>query len=142
MDAGRAYMSPVTYAKHCAACHGLQFDTRFQEGAPHDTPEVIRAFLVQKFQQYIPSHPAELRVTAPNRNLPDQPLRPAVRVLTEQQWVMLRVAESEQLLYRKTCAQCHALQFVANAPWPVVVKSNITQRWFQHACLITIPTSS
>jgi hypothetical protein len=22
---------------------------------------------------------------------------------------------------------------VANAPWPIVVKSNITQRWFQHA---------
>ena len=100
---------------------------------PHDTPEVIRTFLAQKFQHYIPSHPAELRVTAPNRNLPDQPIPPAVRVLTEQQWVMLRVAESEELLYRKTCAQCHALQFVANAPWPIVAKSNITQRWFQHA---------
>ena len=83
MDAGRAYMSPVTYAKHCAACHGLQFDPRFQESAPHDTPEVIHAFLVQKFQQYIPIHPAELRVLAPeSQSSADQPIPPAVRVLT------------------------------------------------------------
>ncbi len=133
MDPERAYMSPVTYAKNCAACHGLQFDARFQEGVPHDTPEVIHAFLVQKFQQYIPNHPGDLRVTASNRNLPQQPIPPAVRVLTEQRWVTLRVAESEELLYRKTCAQCHALKFAATAPLPTVAKSNITRRWFQHA---------
>jgi len=133
MDPGRAYMSPVTYAQHCVACHGLQFDPRFQEGVPHDTPEMIHSFLVQRFQQYIPKHPAELRVTAANHELPQQPIPPAVRVLTEQQWVALRVAESEELLWRKTCAQCHALKFVVNAPLPAVAKSNITQRWFQHA---------
>jgi hypothetical protein len=126
-------MSPVTYAKHCSACHGLQFDARFQEAAPHDTPEVIHTFLVQRFQQYIPSHPADLHVTAPNRDLPQKPIPPAVRVLTEQQWVTLRVAESEELLYRKTCAQCHALKFATSAPLPTVAKSNITQRWFPHA---------
>lgn len=133
MDAGRAYMSPVTYAQHCVACHGLQFDARFQESVPHDTPEVIHAFLVQKFQQYIPSHTAELRVTASNRNLPQKPVSPQVRVLTPQEWVTLRVRESEELLWRKTCAQCHALKFAANAALPIVAKSNITQRWFQHA---------
>ena len=133
MDPERAYMSPVAYTKHCAACHGLQFDARFQDSVPHDTPEVIHAFLVQKFQQYIPGHPTDLRMTAPNRNLPQQPIPPAVRVLTEQQWVTLRVAESEELLYRKTCAQCHALRFAPTAPLPTVAKSNITQRWFQHA---------
>ena len=133
MDPSRAYMSPVTYAQHCAACHGLQFDARFPEGVPHDTPEVIHAFLVQKFQRYIPHHPAELRVTALNRNLPQQPIPPAVRALTEQQWVTLRVAESEELLWRKSCAQCHAVKFAASTPLPTVAKSNITQRWFQHA---------
>jgi hypothetical protein len=133
VDASRAYMSPVTYAKHCIACHGLQFDARFQESAPHDTPEVIHAFLVQKFQQYIPSHSAELRVTAPQRNIPPKPVPPDVRVLTSQQWVALRVAESEELLWRKTCAQCHALNFAVNATLPTVAQSNITERWFQHA---------
>ncbi|MFZ3329945.1 MAG: hypothetical protein WA197_04895 [Candidatus Acidiferrales bacterium] len=133
MDAGRAYMSPVTYAEHCIACHGLQFDPRFQESVPHDTPEVIHAFLVQKFRQYIPSHPAELRVLAPHRNIPQKPIPPEVRVLTPQQWVALRVSESEELLWRKTCAQCHALGFAPNAALPAVAKSNIPQRWFRHA---------
>ena len=133
MDAGRAYMFPVTYTKHCIACHGLQFDPRFQESAPHDTPEVIHAFLIQRFQQYIPNHPAELRVLAPHRNIPQKPIPPDVRVLTPQQWVTLRVAESEELLWRKTCAECHALRFAANATLPTVAKSNIPQRWFQHA---------
>lgn len=129
----RAYMAPISYAEHCIACHALQFDKRFQESVPHDTPEIVHAFVVQKFQQYIAAHPAELRVTGPNRNLPQQPLPPAVRLLTPQQWVAERAAESEQLLWRKTCLQCHSLSISASAQLPVVAKSNITQRWFQHA---------
>ncbi len=133
MNPGRAYMSPIAYAKHCVACHGLQFDPRFQEGVPHDTPSVIHAFLLQKFQQYIPSHPAELRVTSPNRFLPHQPVPPAVLVLTPVEWVAWRVAESEELLWRKTCAQCHSLKITPDAALPVVAKSNVTARWFEHA---------
>ena len=135
MDYKRAYMSPIAYAKHCAACHSLQFDPRFQESAPHDRPEVIHAFLVQKFQQYIPSHTPELRVAAPvpERDLPQKPLPAAFVVLTQQQWVARRVAESEQLLWRKTCAECHALRFAQNSQLPVVQPSNITPRWFKHA---------
>jgi hypothetical protein len=130
---GRASMVPIAYAKHCSACHGLQFDPRFQGEVPHDTPTVVHAFLLQKFQQYIPSHPAELRVTAPNRNLPQQPVTTASRALTSQEWVTLRVAESEELLWRKTCSQCHALTFAPNAPLPSIAKSNIPPRWFPHA---------
>jgi len=133
MVSARAYMAPVTYAKHCIGCHGLQFDKRFTESVPHDTPEVIHAFLVQKFQQYIPSHPAELREMVPHRDLPQKPLPPAVRVLTPQQWVAERVAESEQLLWRKTCKQCHSLSSSGNGELPTVAKSNITARWFPHA---------
>lgn len=133
MTPGRAYMSPVSYAQHCLGCHGLQFDKRFTESAPHDTPEVVHAFVVQKFQQYIAVHPAEVRVTSPDRSLPEKPLPVSFRVLTPQQWVVERVAESEQLLWRKTCKQCHALSFPAGQPLPTVAKSNITPRWFQHA---------
>ena len=135
MDYRRAYMSPIAYAKHCVACHGLQFDPRFQESVPHDTPEIIHAFLLKKFQGYIPLHPSELRVPAPvpERDLPQKPIPLAFRTLTQQQWVDLKVDESEQLLWRKTCAQCHALSFAKQASLPVVAKSNITTRWFQHA---------
>jgi hypothetical protein len=133
MVLARAYMAPMTYAKTCAACHGLQFDKRFTEGAPHDTSEVIHAFLDQRFRQYIFAHPGEVRVTVPVPGLP-QKLQPvAVRVLTPQQWVAERVAESEQLLYGKTCKQCHALSFSSGAALPAVAKSNITPRWMPHA---------
>ncbi len=133
MILARAYMAPPTYAKTCAACHGLQFDKRFTEGAPHDTPEVIHAFLAQKFQQYIAAHPSEVRETVPVPGLPQKPQPVAVRVLTPQQWVAERVAESEQLLYGKTCKQCHALSFAPGAALPAVAKSNITPRWMPHA---------
>jgi hypothetical protein len=129
----RAYMAPPTYAKTCVACHGLQFDKRFTESAPHDTPEVVHAFLVQKFQQYIAAHPAEVRVTGPVPGLPQKPQPVAVRVLTPQQWVTERVAESEQLLYGKTCKQCHSLSFAPGVALPRVAKSNIMPRWMPHA---------
>jgi hypothetical protein len=133
MNPARAYMSPVTYAQHCIACHGLQFDKRFAESAPHDTPEVVHAFLVQKFQQYIAAHPAELRITNSDPNLPQKPFPISPRVLTPPQWVSEKVAESEQLLWRKPCKQCHALSFSGSQALPLVAKSNITVRWFQHA---------
>ncbi len=133
MVLAQAYMAPPTYAKTCAACHGLQFDKRFTEGAPHDTPEVTHPFLVQKFTQYIAAHPSEVREMVPVPGLPQKPQPVALRVLTAPQWVAERVAESEQLLYGKTCKQCHAISFSAAAPLPGVAKSKITPRWMPHA---------
>ena len=133
MNPERAYMAPVSYAQHCIGCHGLQFDKRFAESAPHDTPAAVHAFVAMRFRQYIFTHPAELRITNSDPNLPQRPFPVSPRVLTPEQWVTERVAESEQLLWRKTCMQCHALSFPASQPLPVVAKSNITARWFQHA---------
>ncbi|MGD0403205.1 MAG: hypothetical protein ABSB66_08410 [Candidatus Acidiferrales bacterium] len=133
INPARAYMSPVTYAQHCIACHGLQFDKRFAESVPHDTPTAIHAFVVLRFRQYIATHPAELRITNSDPNLPQKPFPVSPRVLSSEQWVTERTAESEQLLWRKTCMQCHALSFPTNQTLPVVAKSNITVRWFQHA---------
>jgi hypothetical protein len=107
---GREYMAPVRYATACAACHLLSFDKQFEEGVPHDKPEVVHAFLVKKFQAYIAAHPAELRVAKdPDRDLTERPILPATRTLTAPQWVAERTADAELLLWRKTCKQCHAL---------------------------------
>ena len=38
---GRELMAPVRFAYACAGCHSLSFDKRFEEGAPHDKPEVV-----------------------------------------------------------------------------------------------------
>ena len=50
---GKAYMPTPEFAKHCAACHTLQFDKRFgNEQVPHDKPDVVHAFLLKKFGEY------------------------------------------------------------------------------------------
>lgn len=107
---GRAYMAPVKFATACGGCHLLSFDKRFDEGVPHDKPEVVHAFLVKKFQEYIAAHPGELRVVRdPKRDLTGKPIPPEVHVDTPAQWVAGRTADAELLLWRKTCKQCHAL---------------------------------
>jgi hypothetical protein len=88
----------------------LSFDKRFEEGVPHDKPEVVHAFLVRKFQEYIAAHPVELRMAKdPDRDLTERPFLPAERTLTPPQWVAERTADAELLLWRKTCRQCHRL---------------------------------
>lgn len=105
---GRELMAPVKFANACAGCHSLAFDKRFDEGVPHDKPEIVHAFLVRKFQQYIAAHPGEVRVQRdPNRELTGKTLPPQVRMFTQAQWVSERTAEAEELLWRKTCKQCH-----------------------------------
>jgi hypothetical protein len=107
---GRELMAPVRFANACASCHLLTFDKRFDEGVPHDKTEVVHAFLVTKFRDYIATHPGESRIVRePNRDLTGKPLPPEVRILTPSQWVTERTAEAENLLWRKTCKQCHTV---------------------------------
>jgi len=121
----RQLMAPPKFANACAGCHLLTFDKRFDEGVPHDNPEIIRAYLVKKFRDYIAVHAAELReVQDPQRSLTGQVRGPAGRTVTASQWVEERVAVSEELMWHKTCAQCHSvsvtpLQDVKIARWEV-----------------------
>ncbi len=154
---GRELMAPVKFATACASCHLLTFDKGFAEGVPHDKPEVVRAFLVERFTQYIAAHPSEVRVVRdPKRDLTGTPIPPDVRVLTSSQWVSERTAVAEELLWRKTCKQCHALAFPEKNPavripqsasqnefavspdaaakaLPRVMHANVTLWWMPHA---------
>jgi hypothetical protein len=120
---GRELMAPPKFANACAGCHLLTFDKRFEEGAPHDKPEVVHRYLAKKFSEYILTHPAEVRqVRDPQRNLSGRENEPASRTLTPTAWVAERVAVSEELLWHKTCSQCHTvtgskLQDVKIARW-------------------------
>jgi hypothetical protein len=120
---GRELMAPPKFANACAGCHLLTFDARFDEGVPHDKPDMVHAFLVKKYSAYIARHPAELReVQDPRRNLTGRPLGPASRNLSSAQWVAEHVAVSEELLWHKACSQCHQisatpLQDVKIARW-------------------------
>ena len=132
--ASRAYMAPATYTRTCAACHTLQFDKRLPDAVPHDTPEVIHPFIVARLQAYIATHPADLRVPRdPSRDLPEKLIPADYRLETPSEWVAERTAEAEQLLWRKTCKECHTLVFSEGAALPKVAPSNITARYMPHA---------
>jgi hypothetical protein len=130
----RAYMATATYAHTCAACHSLQFDKRVPDAVPHDKPEVIHPFILAKLQAYIAAHPEDLRVPRdPTRDLPEKTIREAYRLLTPAHWVGERAAEDEELLWRKTCKQCHVLVMSEGGALPKVAPSNITARYMPHA---------
>lgn len=143
---GRETMMPVRFGTACAGCHLLTFDKRFDEGVPHDKTEVVHAFVVTKFQEYIATHPAELRVVRePKHDLTGTPIPPDVRVLTPAKWVAERTAAAEELLWRKTCKQCHAyaaqeqtVQMTTRygteqAALPQIAEAALTNRWMPHA---------
>jgi len=127
----RAYMAPVTYAGQCSSCHPLEFDKRMPGSVPHQNPEVVHDFLVAKFEAYIKTHPEALHEPDPQR-IPRQTLDPEPANALE--WVTLRTAQSERLLWTKTCIECH--KFAPAAPTdylPRVVPTNFNTRWLKHA---------
>jgi hypothetical protein len=155
-SSGRETMVPVRFATACAGCHLLTFDKRFDIGVPHDKPEVVHAFLVKIFTEYIAKHPGELRqVREPDRDLTGKPAKPLVRALTASEWIAERTAQSQELLWRKTCVQCHvftrghesSLGPPQMAPWlastveaqfdmsslPEIAPSLTRLRWLPHA---------
>jgi hypothetical protein len=134
-ESGRELMAPVKFAYACAGCHSLAFDKRFSEGVPHDMPEVVHAFLVKKFSEYIAAHPGELHeAREPGRDLSGRPVQAAVRVYTPNEWVGARIKDAEELLWRKTCKQCHALAVGAGQNnLPGVEPARTTVKWMPHA---------
>ena len=127
------YMAPPEFADNCAGCHTLQFDRRFgNEEVPHDRPEVVHAFLLKRFAEYMATHPASLHeVEPPNREIPER-VRPLRVAHTEKEWIDFRVDDAEWLLWVKTCKQCHAIQVSASS-LPEIAKADFTKRWFAHA---------
>jgi hypothetical protein len=91
--------------------------------------------LAKKFAAYIAAHPAELRVVRdPGRDLTGKPLAPDVRNLTPAQWVAERTAAAEDLLWRKTCKQCHSLNFASlQEGLPIIAPAAIRTRWLPHS---------
>jgi hypothetical protein len=147
---GRERMAPVKFANSCASCHLLSFDKRFSEGVPHDKPALIHVFLQTRFKEFVATHPAELRVARdPERTLTGKQNPPVFRTLTPAQWIAERTTEAEELLWRKTCRQCHELIFGKDgdnrfeqlnnasrteiASQPQIAKANVTTQWMPHA---------
>ena len=126
------YMAPMKYADQCAACHTLQFDRRFAEQVPHDKPDVIHKFLVDRYSQYIRAHPEAIRERAPQlRRIVEASPMLAPRNAVE--WVDAQVDAAERLLWQKTCKECHTFAAPAQGTLPQMPKAAIPQRWMQRA---------
>lgn len=131
----RDYMAPISYVAQCAGCHvkDLQFDKRFEQAAPHDKPEVVQTFLMQKYSEYFATHPGALsEPVAPERILPGKMKLPLPVPHNRQEWMDLQVMLADRLLFDKGCKLCHVM-IEGNAPLPMVAKSSIPVRWLQHA---------
>jgi len=129
------YMSPILYANQCSGCHGkdLQFDKRFDQAAPHDKPEVVQAFLLQKYSDYFATHRGAMsEPVPPERILPGKMRLPLPVPHTRQEWIDLQVMLADRLLFDKGCRLCH-LMIEGNTPLPAVAKSSIPARWLLHA---------
>jgi hypothetical protein len=132
-----AYMAPVTYEKHCASCHALEFDARFTESVPHKKPEIVIEFVTNKFTEYIAKHPEAVHEADPADPRILRPPMPPAR--DAQEWISRRIADTKVLLWRKTCVECHTLNLPrdrsveAAAPLPSVPDAAIPARWMKHA---------
>jgi hypothetical protein len=98
-----APMAPVKYAQHCASCHPLVFDSRFNEPAPHLETKLVHDFVVLKYTQANQGNVAQL------------------------------VDEAERLLWQKSCKECHVLTYPVPGERPEIPKSGIPIRWMTHA---------
>ena len=161
-----AYMTTIKYVNQCAACHVLQFDRIIAQPAPHDKPEIVHAFITQKYTDYIAQHPEGLRlpVLAIDDGMPPgltelalRPTRtePLTIASSPSEWVRERTAEAERLLWNKNCKICHRSTQHEGLGLPQSVTAIIPARWlprseFDHqahrmltcvACHSTIPNS-
>jgi hypothetical protein len=146
-----AYMTQIKYVNQCAACHILQFDPLIQVPAPHDKPEIVHAFIVQKLTEYVAENPSVLKTdpgsalsyddegprnflrplgeTTDERNIP----RPAGQAVSATDWVQHRTAQAEKLLWSKNCNICHESTEGGGEGLPTKVTAIIPSRWFPHA---------
>jgi hypothetical protein len=149
---GGAYMAPIKYVNQCAGCHVLQFDPLIAEPAPHDKPEVVRAFIVRSLSVYAATHPDAIRQPTeinpqqiePIRNIlsplraapiapPPPPANSAPSPSSAAQWVAQRALAAERLLWTKNCKICHAQTEEADERLPTFVKAVIPMRWLVNA---------
>jgi hypothetical protein len=131
----RDFMVPILYVNQCAGCHvkDLQFDKRFDQPAPHDKPEVVQAFLIQKYGEYFSTHPGALsEPIAPERIISTRMPVPMPLPHNRQEWINLQVMLADRLLFDKGCKLCHVM-IAGSESLPMVAKSSIPARWLPHA---------
>lgn len=120
-------MQAANFQDNCESCHRLEFHRRIGKTLPHDKPEVALAFARAALTEYIAKHPGDV-------NLVEPALDP--RIMTEHrgpagtptEWVRRGMGDTETLMWRKTCIECHTPTATHEIP-----KAQLTTRWFPNA---------
>ena len=135
--AGRAYMAPVAFDKHCIACHTMPFDKQVAGSAPHGDPETVHTFVTGALREYLMKNPNAWKPGHDDsRKVPGIEKVSLAAARSSDEWLRERTVEDENLLWRKTCKQCHEFRPSAQGAPPArpqVVPSAIPSRWFKHA---------
>lgn len=129
-------MQPMTYEQQCARCHPLFFDERIEAAAPHEEPQVVRAFVERALREHITKNPGDIsRPDDPARRVPlNFPRPPDPPARTPDEWVTRRAVRAERLLWGKTCAECHQVSgAAAQGQVPSIAPANVRTEWMDKA---------
>jgi hypothetical protein len=161
-DAERRYMQPISYQKHCAACHSLTVringelpdsqtraaaETFRHAPAPHQEPRIVRAVLRERLLEWVQANPVVLgSELPPPRPLPGRGPRPISAA--QERWVKGQLDLAQQLLFvdrqlpntergvfEGSCRQCHieARPQRGADELPEYLPTAIPERWFKHS---------
>ncbi|MBI2193871.1 MAG: cytochrome c3 family protein [Planctomycetes bacterium] len=122
-DGARAYMRPVDYETHCAACHPINLnDDRFPAKMlplPHDEPAVVSRFLQTSFAALVASNPEQITVEKKVRRkteqipiLGDKELKADAFVQEQRKWLEAQRDAAEKAVLgpkSQTCQLCHVV---------------------------------
>jgi hypothetical protein len=125
-----ASIMPVTFERNCASCHPLLFDKRFEEPAPHKKAEVVLDYVSKRFTDYIAKHPEEVHMADPaDPRIMRPPLPPAKDAA---EWISRRMSDTETLLWRKSCRECHPVTKPREIPDAAIPARWMKKSWFDH----------
>lgn len=114
-------------AEDCDRCHRLEFYRRITDVLPHDKPEVVLAYALQSFEDYIARNPGDV-------NRVDPPLDPRIiaprpgPARTAPEWIRRRMEETQILMARKTCIECHT-PVMSDGLIQSIPPANIPKQW-------------
>jgi hypothetical protein len=127
-----AYMAPIVYENHCAACHPLSFDPAIKQQAPHRVqPDKIKEFLTNLYKEN-EKNPSISTRPAPFLPLPGKRSGGVTGSSVEDR---VDMALRGLLEGKRACGECH----LAKDGEPVslytkeIARPEIPEIWLKHA---------
>jgi hypothetical protein len=91
---------------------------------------VVIDYVTKRFTKYIARHPEEVHLADPADPRIMRPPLPPARDAAE--WIARRIADTEQLLWRKSCKECHPVPKFREIPDAAIPARWNNHAWFNH----------